>query len=117
MNQPREKLAQDTLWNQTFSKLSNDKKFKDLVDSYKSLLNDNAQEGDKGYRDPSKQEVMRDIVEEKLSIMAKKQWILQWGKTPVVVREQAKKVIKIVQQFSGIGTAVAGLDPTHAGVA
>ena len=104
----------DKLWVRAYTNLANDKKSKHLVDSYKVLLNGDTKQGDEGYKDPAQEGVMRALVEEKLQIMTKKQWTLRWGKTSLVVREKAEKILNIVQQFSGIGTAVANLDPTHA---
>jgi hypothetical protein len=105
------------LWTQAYSTLESDKKSKSLVEGYKILLNGDIKIGDKGYRDPAQHELMTSLVEEKLKIMTRKQWTLPWGKTSYVVREQAEKIVKIVQQFSGIGTVAASLDPTHAGIA
>jgi hypothetical protein len=105
------------LWTQAYLKWASDKKSKSLAAGYEILLNGDLRKGDKGYKDPGQYELMTSLVKEKLRVMTRKQWTLPWGKTSFVVREQAEKIIKIVQQFSGIGTAVAGLDPTHAGVA
>ena len=105
------------LWSEAYLKLEKDDTCKSLIASYKVLLNGDIQEGDEKYKDPSKQEQMTDLVGEKLEAMTKKQWTLTWGKTSFVIREQAKKIIKVVQTFSEIGTVVARLDPAHAGIA
>jgi hypothetical protein len=59
---------------------------------------------------------MASLIKEKLEIMSKRQWTLPWGKTSFVVREQAEKIVKVIQKFLGIGTVAASLNPTHAGV-
>lgn len=105
------------LWVQAYNALEADKKSATLMEGYKALLNGNLKQEDKNYRDPAKQDLMAGLVEEKLKVMAQKQWTLPWGKTSFVVREQAEKIVKVVQKFSGIGTVAASLDPAHAGIA
>jgi len=105
------------LWDQAYGELINDKKSAGLMEGYKTLLNGNLKPEDKDYRDPARHDLMASLIKEKLEIMSKRQWTLPWGKTSFVVREQAEKIVKVIQKFSGIGTVAASLNPTHAGVA
>lgn len=105
------------LWAQAHHVLEKDSKTASLMHRYHGLLNGDLEKGDRRYKDPANQELMDELLQEKLSVMVKKQWILPWGKSSFVVHDKAEKIIKIIQQFSTLGTAAASLDPTHAGIA
>jgi len=54
---------------------------------------------------------MKANVQNAINIMKQMQWVLQWDKKSIVIRNQAKKIMKFVRTFSALGDAIAQIDP------
>lgn len=61
---------------------------------------------------------MRNIAAAKLREMQQKEWKLKWkGREIFNVREQVTRIVKLVDDVSGLVSNAAALDPLHAGMA
>lgn len=102
------------LWEKAYFQLSTDEKHKDLFVKYEAILEENFP--------PSNSEIvsfpknMEAMVQFQINKMKQKQWVLQWDQKSIVVRDQAERIVKFVQTFSSLGSAVASIDPIHAGI-
>jgi hypothetical protein len=118
------KNAHDKLWDRAYQELiKSDEK---LVKQYENLLRPQVASStslvdpgslEEQYHGPGRQEEMMKITTERIDVMKSKQWMIRWGEKTFSVREQIERIVRIVQQFSGIGTLLASLDPAHAGLA
>ena len=55
-------------------------------------------------------------VEQKKDQLEQKRWKVTFAGKEVIIREQLNKIIKAVQVSKDLGSAIAGLDPLHAGL-
>ena len=55
-------------------------------------------------------------VEQKKAQLKQKRWKVTFAGKEVIIREQLNKIIKAVQVSKDLGSAIAGLDPLHAGL-
>jgi hypothetical protein len=101
------------LWKKAYHQLSRDEKTKALVEKYEVVLEDSHLDNEAG---ETFEKQMVKVLEQKIAIMKKKQWIIQWDQKSIVVREQAERIVKFIQVFSGIGDAIAQIDPIHVGI-
>lgn len=106
-------MKNDGLWEKAYTQLSENDKHKVLLEEYEAVLEDSASNRPAGTSFPTR---MNAFVEEKLNIMKQKQWVLQWDQKSFVIRDQAERIVKFVQTFSSIGTAIAQIDPVHVGI-
>jgi hypothetical protein len=106
------------LWKQAYDQIGSDKDTASLMQEYERIVARTSTTKKKNT--PSKvvgvQEQMAVVVEERMQVMTNKQWILQWGQKSIKVRDQVERIIKVIQALSGLGSAAASLDPTHAGL-
>jgi hypothetical protein len=105
------------LWKRAYEELGTDKENKSWIERYERIVNSIAENDESKAKGLSLQEQMASIVEGRMKIMTNRQWVLQWGSRSFKIREQVEKIVKVVQKVSGIGSSIASLDPTHAGIA
>ncbi|TVY34358.1 Vegetative incompatibility protein HET-E-1 [Lachnellula subtilissima] len=103
------------LWEKAYTQLSQDKKHKDLLTKYEAILEESspAPSPKPGDSFPKK---MQAAVQRQVDVMKRKQWTIQWDQKSIVVREQTERIVKFIQTFSKLGTAIAQIDPVHAGI-
>ena len=101
------------LWEKAYIQSSEDGKTKALFEQYEAVLEDSSLESFRGATFPRQ---MAALVQSRIEIMKKKQWMLQWDQKSIVVRDQAARIVKFVQTFQSLGNAIAQIDPVHAGI-
>jgi hypothetical protein len=101
------------LWEKAYTQLSDDEKNADLFNKYETILEDSSLGTPKGTTFPKQ---MAAFVRSRIEIMEQKQWMLQWDQKSIVVRDQAERIVKFVQTFQNLGTAIAQIDPIHVGI-
>jgi hypothetical protein len=101
------------LWEKAYTQLSQNPKHKDLLVKYEAILEESSPPQVSSDSFPRKMETS---VQRQVDVMKKKQWTLQWNQKPIVIREQAERIVKFIQTFSSLGTAIAQIDPVHIGI-
>jgi hypothetical protein len=101
------------LWEKAYSQLTKDPKTKDLIEKYEAILDEDVPQQNVKSSFPKKMEAS---VEQQVLAMKQKQWVLQWDQKSIVIRDQAERIVKFVQTFSSLGTAIAQIDPIHVGI-
>jgi hypothetical protein len=109
---PTASMQSADLWEKAYTQLSQDPKHKDLLIKYEAIL----EESSPSATSESFPEKMEASVQKQIDVMKKKQWTLQWDQKPIVIREQAERIVKFIQTFSRLGTAIAQIDPVHIGI-
>jgi hypothetical protein len=104
------------LWKRAYEELGVDKDSKIWIERYENIVNNLAKD-ENIPKDSSVEEQMAAVVRTRMKIMTNRQWALQWGSKSLNLRQQVESIVKVVQKASGIGSAIASLDPTHAGIA
>lgn len=56
------------------------------------------------------------VVKKQREIMEKKRWRLAFWHHEIVLREKVDRVVQAFRLFEGLGSAVASVDPVHAGI-
>ncbi|KAH6670609.1 hypothetical protein B0J14DRAFT_99850 [Halenospora varia] len=110
---PTNTMRSAGLWEKAYAQLSKDDKHKELLIKYEAILDEKTPETLPTSSFPKK---MEESVKQQIDTMKQKQWVLQWNQRPLVIRDQAERVVKFVQTFSALGTAVAQIDPIHVGI-
>ncbi|KAN0120216.1 hypothetical protein V8E51_002424 [Hyaloscypha variabilis] len=110
---PKESMYSAGLWEKTYTQMSDNEKYKELFIQYKAILDENSPSKAKKASFPQKMEAN---VQKQISVMKQKQWVLQWDKKSIVIRDQAERIVKFVQTFSALGDTIAQIDPIHVGI-
>lgn len=102
--------TKDSIWSLAHKKLRETQP--ELLTAFETILQDDCPipPGASG------QERMSIAVETKKSAMIEKQWMIKFMNQKIKVREQIHRIVKVVQTAQALGSAVAGLDPVHAGL-
>ncbi|TVY88295.1 Vegetative incompatibility protein HET-E-1, partial [Lachnellula willkommii] len=110
---PKASMQSANLWEKAYTQLWQDKKHKDLLAKYEAILEESSPAPKNGDSFPKK---MQASVQRQVDVMKRKQWTIQWDQKSIVIREQTERIVKFVQTFSNLGTAIAQIDPVHAGI-
>ncbi|TVY25039.1 Vegetative incompatibility protein HET-E-1 [Lachnellula hyalina] len=112
---PKACMQSADLWEKAYTQLSQDTKHKDLLTKYEAILEESSPAPNPETRDsfPKK---MQASVQRQVNVMKRRQWTIQWDQKSIVVREQTERIVKFIQTFSKLGTAIAQIDPVHAGI-
>lgn len=110
---PNISLHNAKLWEKAYTQLSQDPNSQDLIEKYEVILNENVPRELSKTSFPKQMEA---AVQQQVSAMKQKQWVLQWDQKSIVVRDQAERIVKFIQTFSNLGTAIAQIDPIHVGI-
>jgi hypothetical protein len=110
---PKVSMYNAGLWEKAYSQLSENEKYKDLFIKYEVIIEEATP--NKAW-DASFPKKMEASVEGQIKVMKQKQWVLQWDKKEIVIRDQAQRIVKFVQTFSDLGSAIAAIDPIHVGI-
>ena len=112
---PKACMQSADLWEKAYTQLSQDKKHKDLLTKYEAILEESSPALNPETQDsfPKK---MQASVQRQVNVMKRRQWTIQWDQKSIVVREQTERIVKFIQTFSKLGTAIAQIDPVHAGI-
>jgi hypothetical protein len=110
---PTASMQSADLWEKAYTQLSQNPKHKDLLVRYEAILEESSPPQASNNSFPEKMEAS---VQRQVDVMKKKQWTLQWDQKPIVIREQAERIVKFIQTFSSLGTAIAQIDPVHIGI-
>ena len=100
------------LWQLAYKALSSDKEKCALTTKYELIL----KSGMGVTADMDIEENVSKILDTKKRAMENKQWTFQWRQKPVKVREQIKRIVKIIQIVAPITTSAATTDPVHLGL-
>jgi hypothetical protein len=103
------------LWQRAYDKLSSDGK-NTTWKEYCNLLETTNMKDDKNTERVLGVQVA-DGVRQSMKAMADKQWVVNLRSKHIKIREQVDRIVQVIQMVSGLGSAVAGLDPLHAGLA
>ncbi|KAE9375949.1 hypothetical protein N431DRAFT_404041 [Stipitochalara longipes BDJ] len=110
---PNVSMYNASLWEKGYTQLSESEKYKELFIRYEAIIEEATPHKTWDGSFPKKMEAS---VQEQINVMKQKQWVLQWDKKDIVIRDQAKRIVKFVQTFTNLGTAIAAIDPVHAGI-
>jgi hypothetical protein len=105
---PKVSMHSAGLWEKTYIKMSGDEEHKELFIKYEAILDENSPDKADNASFPQQ---MKANVQKQISVMKQKQWVLQWDKKSIVIRDQAERIVKFVQTFSALGDAIANIDP------
>jgi len=105
---PKVSMYSAGLWEKTYTQMSSNEKHKELFIKYEAILDENSPSNAKNASFPQKMDAN---VQKQISVMKQKQWVLQWDKKSIVIRDQAERIVKFVQTFSALGDAIAQIDP------
>jgi hypothetical protein len=105
---PKVSMYSAGLWEKSYTQMSNSEKHKELFIKYEAILDEHPSSKAKNVSFSQKMDAN---VQKQISVMKQKQWVLQWDKKSIVIRDQAERIVKFVQTFSALGTAIAQIDP------
>lgn len=105
---PKVSMHSAGFWEKTYIKMSGDEEHKELFMKYEAILDENSPDKADNASFPQQ---MKANVQKQISVMKQKQWVLQWDKKSIVIRDQAERIVKFVQTFSALGDAIASIDP------
>lgn len=105
---PKVSMCSAGFWEKAYTQMSDNEKHKELFIKYEAILDENFPSKADNASFPQKMEAN---VQKQISVMKQKQWVLQWDKKSIVIRDQAERIVKFVQTFSALGDAIAQIDP------
>jgi hypothetical protein len=100
----------ENLWTRAYNRIREEAP--NLVEDYLCLLagsNENLE-------DTSNPVQVAKVVKKQKEIMEKKRWKLVFWHHEIIIREKIDHIVQAFRIFEGIGSAVASLDPVHAGI-
>ncbi|KFY54785.1 hypothetical protein V497_07443 [Pseudogymnoascus sp. VKM F-4516 (FW-969)] len=110
---PKVSMKSAGFWEKTYIQMSSNKEHEELFVKYEAILDENSPSKADNATFPQKMEAN---VQKQISVMKQRQWVLQWDKKSIVIRDQAERIVKFVRTFSALGNAIANIDPIHVGI-
>lgn len=112
INQPAPNpiLPKECIWSLAYEQLRETKP--DLLIAFETILQDDCPIPPGA----SAQEKLSIAVATKKSAMIDKEWMIRFKNQKIKIREQIHRIVKVVQTAQALGSAVASLDPLHAGL-
>jgi hypothetical protein len=104
------------LWERAYDELGADKDNKIWIERYENIVKSIAKDEDIPKHSTVKEQ-MAAVVRTRMKIMTNRQWVLQWGPKSFNLRQQVDSIVNVIQKVSSIGSQIAILDPSHAGIA
>jgi hypothetical protein len=100
-----------TLWQCAYQNVADENH--ELVQKYEEIVRKKATEID-GHNLLGKEEQMQAVIENCQRTIKSRRWVVRLSTKEICVRDQVQRIVKIVQQFSGVVGALTALDPVYA---